>query len=251
MEDSFTHSPEKREQMLAVLIAAITVIVVILNGYGLMLGITNVLPHLFYLPIILTAYFFPRRASLFSVAVSAIYCGMTYFFNPVIPGDLLSAAGRVIIFILIAVVVSFLTTRLRESEEKYRLLADYTYDWEYWIAPEGSILYTTPSCERITGYTPSDFYADRQLMHTIIHPDDKSALMHHMSHFFAQPKPESIDFRIVHRDGSVRWIGHICLPLYNAKGEFIGRRVSNRDITGRKQAEDEYPGDQPASCRDD
>ncbi|MGB7788813.1 PAS domain S-box protein [Methanoregula sp.] len=240
MDHSFIHHPEKWEQMLAVLIAAITVIIVILNGYGLMFGITNVLPHLFYIPIILTAYFFPRRGTLFAIAVSAIYCGMTYVFNPIIPGDLLSAGGRVIIFILIAVVVSFLTTRLRESEEKYRLLADYTYDWEYWIGSDESILYTTPSCERITGYTAGEFYADRNLINTIIHPDDKDALGHHMSHFFVPRNAESLDFRIICRDGSVRWIGHICLPLHNAKGEFIGRRVSNRDITGRKQAEDEY-----------
>jgi len=240
MEQSFFHSPEKREQMLAVLIAAITVIIVILNGYGLMLGISNVLPHLFYIPIILTAYFFPRRGTPFAVAISIIYCSMTYFFNPSSAADLIAAGGRAFIFILIAVVVSFLTIRLRESEEKYRLLSDYTYDWEYWIGADESILYTTPSCERITGYTADEFYADRKLIQTLIHPDDKAALVHHMSHFFAQPRPESIDFRIVHRDGSIRWIGHICLPLYNAKGEFIGRRVSNRDITGRKHAEDEY-----------
>src|SRR5208337_576838 len=240
MDHSLIHHPEKWERKLAVLIAAITVIIVILNGYGLMFGITNVLPHLFYIPIILTAYFFPRRGTQFAVAVSAIYCGMTYVFNPIIPGDLLSAGGRVIIFILIAVVVSFLTTRLQASEEKYRLLADYTYDWEYWIGPDESIVYTTPSCERITGYTPAEFYTDPQLMRILIHPDDEAAHIHHMSHFFAQPKPESIDFRIVHRDGSVRWIGHICLPLYNAKGEFIGRRVSNRDITERKQVEEAY-----------
>ncbi len=41
---------------------------------------------------------------------------------------------------------------LRTSEEKYRMVADYNYDWEYWLAPDGNFIYVSPSCERITGY---------------------------------------------------------------------------------------------------
>ncbi len=44
---------------------------------------------------------------------------------------------------------------LRNSREHYRLVADFTYDWEYWIAPEGNFLYVTPTCERVSGYPPS------------------------------------------------------------------------------------------------
>lgn len=43
-------------------------------------------------------------------------------------------------------------TALRQTEEKYRTVADFTYDWEYWINAEGSYNYVSPSCERITGY---------------------------------------------------------------------------------------------------
>ena len=41
---------------------------------------------------------------------------------------------------------------LRASETKYRIVADNTYDWEFWRSPEGRFLYTSPSCKRITGY---------------------------------------------------------------------------------------------------
>ncbi|MDO9549779.1 MAG: PAS domain S-box protein, partial [Methanoregula sp.] len=472
--------------IIAALIVVITAMVLILNGVGLMNGITNVLPHLFYIPIILTAYYFPRRGVQFTIVVSALYFGMTYFIIPDISGVLFSAGGRIIIFILIAAVVSFLTTRMgesearfrgvaerssdiilltdlegratyaspsakkilgydpaeivgkqpgdfihpddlgtmpdvmramkeativegftlrfrkkdgnyvfmeffgspivkdgaisgiqvigrdvterkradgekkarddllnailesmiagvvvidpethiiidmnavaakmigakkeeligtvctnhicpalkgacpitdlhqivdssekvllqangekcpilksvvpiilndreyllesfidiselnrakeaiSESEEKYRMLADYTYDWEYWIDPDESIRYTTPSCERITGYTPKEFYTTLRLINTILHPDDKGALDHHMSRFSTSETAETVDFRIIHRDGSIHWIAHVCQPIHNAKGELIGRRASNRDITERKQAEDAY-----------
>ena len=47
---------------------------------------------------------------------------------------------------------------LADSEVRYRTVADYTYDWEYWSAPDGKLLYMSPSCERITGYSPSAIY---------------------------------------------------------------------------------------------
>jgi light-regulated signal transduction histidine kinase (bacteriophytochrome) len=53
----------------------------------------------------------------------------------------------------------------------------------------------------------------------------------------ATGEPCSLEFRIIHRDGTTRWIGHLCQPVFDARGCFLGRRGSNRDITGRKQAE--------------
>jgi len=43
---------------------------------------------------------------------------------------------------------------LRESEERFRTVADFAYDWESWIAPDGHYIHVSPSCERITGYGP-------------------------------------------------------------------------------------------------
>jgi len=128
---------QQRPRILALLIAGISILVLLLNGYGLMIGITNVLPHLFYIPIILVAYFFPRRGILFALAISAIYCGMTYLINPTIPGDLLSAGGRIILFILIAAVVSILTLRMRESEHRHAMLLDAIPDMIFVISRDG------------------------------------------------------------------------------------------------------------------
>ena len=343
MDHSVIIRLQKSPGLLSFIIAAISAVVLVLNGWGLIIGITNVLPHLFYIPIILTAYFLPRRGILFACALSAIYCGMIFIISPVFPGELLSAGGRIVMFILIAAVVSFLTLRmqeserqfrgvaerssdiilltdttgkaqyvspsirkilgydpaeitgsmpqpfihpddigllqaavvriikgsvpegltirmkrkdgdfavlefsgspvihedrvtgiqvigrdvtqrrkiedaLRESEEKYRLLADYTYDWEYWIGPDETIVYTTPSCERITGYTAREFAEDKGLIRKIMHPDDVHALDHHLSQEFSRQQPCAVDFRIIHRNGDVRWIGHVCQPIYNDQG---------------------------------
>ena len=49
------------------------------------------------------------------------------------------------------------TEALRESEEKFRTVADFTYGWEGWVGPERNHLYVSPSCEGITGYGPEEF----------------------------------------------------------------------------------------------
>src|SRR5512139_313186 len=126
--------------------------------------------------------------------------------------------------------------RLRISETKYRIVADNTYDWEYWTSPEGRFLYTSPSCQRITGYTASEFETDPQLLSRIVHPDDLAGFKAHMKQD-QTASASAIDFRIIHRDGTTRWIGHLCQPVFNAEGLFLGRRGSNRDITHRKDAE--------------
>ncbi len=68
---------------------------------------------------------------------------------------------------------------LRESEVKFRTVADFTYDWEYWILPDGNLIYVSPSCKRITGYEVDEFIKDPKLLTRIVHPEDKSIIGPH------------------------------------------------------------------------
>ena len=126
---------------------------------------------------------------------------------------------------------------LRLSEEQYRTVADFTYDWEYWLAPDGSLRYVSPSCEQITGYRPEEFIADSDLLMAIIHPDDRARVEDHIRQSSHQQSPTRIDFRIVTRSGEERWIGHLCRPVEGKDGRYLGVRASNRDITERKWTE--------------
>ncbi|RJQ56038.1 MAG: PAS domain S-box protein [Desulfobacteraceae bacterium] len=126
---------------------------------------------------------------------------------------------------------------LSESAEKLRIVSDFTYDWEYWRSQDNRFLYVSPSCERITGYTREEFLQDPDLYSRIIHPDDRERVLAHLSEDQLHRELCEIEFRIFHRDGGQRWIGHVCRPVLDDRGQPIGRRASNRDITGRKQAE--------------
>ncbi len=131
-----------------------------------------------------------------------------------------------------------LANSLRESEEKYRIVSEFTYDWEYWQAPDRSYRYMSPSCEQFTGYSPQEFTNNPSLYMNIVYPDDLPMVMEHSADF-EKDNYENIDFRIIHKDGNVKWISHSCRSIHDEKGVFLGRRVSNRDITDRKKAEED------------
>jgi two-component system sporulation sensor kinase A len=126
---------------------------------------------------------------------------------------------------------------LRRSESHLRAVADFAYDWEYWIAPDGDYLYNSPSCERLTGYTPDDFREDPDLLQKITHPEDRAAVEAHFRQEREEDETHSLDFRIVTREGTRRWINHVCRQVYDKDGNWLGWRGSNRDITVRKRAE--------------
>jgi PAS domain S-box-containing protein len=128
--------------------------------------------------------------------------------------------------------------RLQASETRYRIVADNTHDWEHWTSPEGQILYVSPSCRRITGYAASEFEKDPGLGFRIVYPDDLARFHAHVQAYKTSSHEEgALEFRIVHRDGSIRWIDHVCQAVFDESGNFMGRRGSNRDITDRKRAE--------------
>jgi len=130
--------------------------------------------------------------------------------------------------------------KLRESEARYRTVADFTFDWEYWVDPGGRIIYCSPSCERICGYRAEEFEKDRDLLIAIIHPEDRERVTSHMRELDKDGNEScEEEFRIITRSGETRWIAHACAVVVDSSGVFRGRRASNRDITDRKLAEKE------------
>ncbi len=127
---------------------------------------------------------------------------------------------------------------LADSFVKYKTLAEYTYDWEYWKAPNGEYIYNSPSCKRITGYSAAEFDKKANLFNTIICQEDRGKWQGHLKkveELVACKTP--IELRIKTKLGKVKWINHVCQPVFDDHGIFLGNRGTNRDITQRKQSE--------------
>ncbi len=128
---------------------------------------------------------------------------------------------------------------LRESEARFRAIADYSYDWENWVSPTGELIWTNSAVERITGYTRQEYLELRSRLKRVIYDEDweqasasfESALAYRLSD---NDRP----LRIRHKDGSIRWVSLSYQPSYADNGDYLGLRSSIRDITDRKQAED-------------
>lgn len=127
--------------------------------------------------------------------------------------------------------------QLIEAELRYRTVAEFTHDWEYWETPEYVLRYCSPSCQRITGYSAQEFIANPRLLQQIVYPEDAGIWREYRETSLSAPEPRVVQFRIRKKDGSVRWLEHAWQPVLGKDGVFMGIRASNRDITDRKEEE--------------
>jgi|GEM_PF-703660 diguanylate cyclase (GGDEF)-like protein/PAS domain S-box-containing protein len=128
--------------------------------------------------------------------------------------------------------------KIPDQERVYRIVADYSHDWEYLLDEKRQVLYTSPSCSRIAGYSPEQILSDSSLLETMIHPGDRPVVARHFRQEALPGVPTTIVFRIINSSGQELWIEHICKPLFDEDGTYIGRRVSNRDVTERIEIEE-------------
>ncbi|MFV1977473.1 MAG: PAS domain-containing protein, partial [Candidatus Scalindua sp.] len=144
----------------------------------------------------------------------------------------------IVTFLIFGIFISYLIlqhrkveTHLQEVQERFKLVADFAQDWEYWITKDRRLNYVSPSAERITGYKPEEFMKDNTLLEKIVHPDDKEKYVNHTVQSLCETDLESFDFRIITKDHQIRWIEHSCQSVYDPKGMYLGHRASNKDIT--------------------
>lgn len=123
---------------------------------------------------------------------------------------------------------------LKESEIRFKSLLDSAVGWEYWITEKGAIKYCSPSCKKITGYSPEDFIKQKIKFLDIIHPEDKKMFKQHRQRAIEFDTDLSAEFRIIDKKGKEKIIFHTCQAVYNHNGKFVGRRVSNHDISKHK-----------------
>ncbi|MGD9974858.1 MAG: sigma 54-interacting transcriptional regulator [Desulfatirhabdiaceae bacterium] len=127
--------------------------------------------------------------------------------------------------------------QLQASEQKYRTVLDFTLDWEYWVNPDGTIQYMSPSCEQITGYPVQEYLDNPDKLKEIIAPEDRYLWDTHFHDSPILSETIPIEFRIFRQDGELRWLEHICRPIIDLQGKFLGMRTSSRDISQRKELE--------------
>lgn len=110
-------------------------------------------------------------------------------------------------------------------------------NWGYDINEDGEFINFTEGTTFITGYTPQEFIANKNLLHKIVVKEDKNICKSHLSTCLSYKTSQQITFRILTKSGAVRWISHTCFPLFQNGNNSHIRRVSNIDITDQIESE--------------
>src|SRR5947209_190468 len=122
-----------------------------------------------------------------------------------------------------------------DSDRRFRVLIEHSPDVILLITPEGTVLYASPSIERVLGYTPQEFESINGL--AVIHPGDIASLAHTFQHLLASPGlVDTQQFRCHHKDGTWRWVEATMTNLLHDP-DVQALMTNLRDITERRSLE--------------
>jgi PAS domain S-box-containing protein len=130
---------------------------------------------------------------------------------------------------------------LQISEERYRSLlaaaTDYVFTVPYAHGRPGTTVHG-PGCVKVTGYEPGDYAADPFLWYRMIAADDRIEVERHIRQATEGERAATLEHRIIHRDGSIRWVRNTLVPRRDANSTLVAVDGLITDITERHLAEE-------------
>ena len=129
---------------------------------------------------------------------------------------------------------------LRKREKYLNQILNNVKEYIYSVEFEGGRVvrsYHSPRCREVTGYDPEEFLNDENLWWDMIHPHDRERVAAYGERIRASESPPPVEHRILHRDGSVRWISNTSTVTKNDAG--VIERIDGFiiDITATKNIE--------------
>ena len=128
-----------------------------------------------------------------------------------------------------------------ESEQRYKRLLAAVTDYVYAVmVRDGRAVetYHGPGCAAVTGYNSEEFEADQTLWYRMIREEDRPAVLEQAARILRGEEPPPLEHRIIHKNGTERWIRNTTVPRKDAQGRLVGYDGLVYDMTERKQAEE-------------
>jgi PAS domain S-box-containing protein len=240
MNFQFLDKTMKNPYLIPGLITVTTITSLFLNWYGLTLGITNVLPHLFYIPIILVSYFYPRRGVLFTISLSAIYGVLVLGTGTPSPDVVISALARIVVFIVIGAVVSYLSNRMQQDASlclRFVSMVDSSNDAVIGKTLDGIITDWNSGAEQLYGYTADEIVGRHIRTLTPLGRHDEIPQI--IQRIRNGDRIERYETERMTKDGRRIQVSLSLSPIKNAQGTIVGASSTAYDITERKRMQDE------------
>jgi PAS domain S-box-containing protein len=125
-------------------------------------------------------------------------------------------------------------------EQRYEKLVNYLTDYIYTVTIQDGVAVDTvhgPGCISVTGYTPDDFKKDSDLWYRMVHHKDRKKVLEQARMAVAGIEGEPLEHRIIHKDGTVRWIRNKIAVTRDGSGVPVAYDGLINDITTLKKAE--------------
>ena len=125
----------------------------------------------------------------------------------------------------------------KKKEELFQIVTENAADMIALVDVKGRRLYNSPAYKTILGYTAAELGETSAFEQ--VHPEDRFKVLEAAREARETGVGRRLDYRIKHKDGSWRVLESVASAVRNAKGEVAKLVIVNRDITDRKQAEEQ------------
>jgi len=150
--------------------------------------------------------------------------------------------GLVLLFDVYVVYQQLQIYRIRDEliqrEELFRLITENAADMIAVIDADGRRLYNSPSYERILGYSSDEMQQTSSLEQ--VHPEDRQLVEEAAKEARSTSVGRRIEYRMRHKDGTWRFLESTASTILDAEGRPVKLVIVNRDITGRRQLEEQF-----------
>lgn len=124
---------------------------------------------------------------------------------------------------------------LKESEQRYRLLAENTSDIICLLDPQGRCKYVSPSCEMLLGIAPQAMI-DRAFAE-FCPPQERSRVRQELQQMVQQQRFWPLTHRVASASGTLHWFETLIKPQYTPDGQLQLLQAASRDVTAWVQAQ--------------
>ncbi|WP_321507416.1 PAS domain S-box protein [uncultured Methanoregula sp.] len=225
-------------------IVLLTVVILGVNLFGILYGLTAVLTHLLYLPTILASYWYPRRGLLFSAGIAVLYGILVILFVPMDTMVGIVTITRMAIIMLVGCIVALLSMNLAESEQKLQDIIEFLPDAVFAINREGKVIAWNRAVEEMTGKQKAEMLGRSNFEYSLAFYGERRPML---AGLILKNESDLLGkYPTVHRESS-RFVSEAFLPNFNSgrgahlrfsatalmdpNGNVTGAIESVRDIT--------------------
>jgi two-component system sensor histidine kinase/response regulator len=127
---------------------------------------------------------------------------------------------------------------LRESEERFKQVAQNAEEWIWEVDAQGMYTYSSPLVEKILGYKPEEIVGKKHF-YDLFDPEDQEQLKNTALKVFERKQPfHGFINKNIHSNGEVVWLSTSGVPILNHQGKLVGYRGVDTDITEFKKAQE-------------